>query len=392
MPRTPLRNRIAISPQAAAASTTLSAAVLASILPIGAAFADNHTPIDAGAVPLPNPDDGVEYWEPPPGWKPTPVNVGPVTGEWLAFLDSLETGPGFGGKNGESFAGGSPDSRAGFVPPVGEVESPQAADSDPAVADPLPAAKTKTLPPGTAESFQIPAPPNPESETPPAAAHDWSGVAECESGNTWDINTGNGYYGGLQFAQSTWEEYGGLQFAPRADLATPEQQIAIAENVLAGQGVGAWPVCGQYLDTATPAAAPSPAAAAAPASPDEPAPTPSVSAGQAAVDAAASQLGVPYVWGGASPETGFDCSGLVQWAYAQAGIEIPRTTWDQINAGWEVPSDQLAPGDLIIANGGGHVALYTGDGIVIHAWYSGAPVMYSPVSDLGQIISIRRVA
>ncbi|WP_409468000.1 transglycosylase family protein [Streptomyces sp. HC307] len=71
----------------------------------------------------------------------------------------------------------------------------------------------------------------------------WDKVAACESTNDWDINTGNGYYGGLQFSQSTWEAYGGTAYAPRADLATRDQQIAVAEKVLDGQGPGAWPVC-----------------------------------------------------------------------------------------------------------------------------------------------------
>jgi murein DD-endopeptidase MepM/ murein hydrolase activator NlpD len=71
----------------------------------------------------------------------------------------------------------------------------------------------------------------------------WEKVAACESTGNWDINTGNGFYGGLQFTQSTWEAYGGTRYAPRADLATRDQQIAVAEKVLDGQGPGAWPVC-----------------------------------------------------------------------------------------------------------------------------------------------------
>lgn len=71
----------------------------------------------------------------------------------------------------------------------------------------------------------------------------WNKVAACESTDNWKINTGNGYYGGLQFSQSTWQEYGGTAYAPRADLATRDQQIAIAEKVLKGQGPQAWPVC-----------------------------------------------------------------------------------------------------------------------------------------------------
>ncbi|MFI6401888.1 transglycosylase family protein [Streptomyces sp. NPDC050548] len=71
----------------------------------------------------------------------------------------------------------------------------------------------------------------------------WNKVAACESSGDWSINTGNGYYGGLQFTQSTWEAYGGTVYASRADLATRDQQIAVAEKVLKGQGPGAWPVC-----------------------------------------------------------------------------------------------------------------------------------------------------
>lgn len=71
----------------------------------------------------------------------------------------------------------------------------------------------------------------------------WNKVAACESSGNWHINTGNGYYGGLQFTRSTWEAYGGKRYAQRADLATRDQQIAVAEKVLDGQGPGAWPVC-----------------------------------------------------------------------------------------------------------------------------------------------------
>jgi LysM repeat protein len=68
----------------------------------------------------------------------------------------------------------------------------------------------------------------------------WDAIAACESGGNWAINTGNGYYGGLQFTQQTWAGAGGLAYAPRADLATPEQQIAIASKL----SLSNWPVCG----------------------------------------------------------------------------------------------------------------------------------------------------
>ncbi|WP_369194430.1 transglycosylase family protein [Streptomyces djakartensis] len=83
-----------------------------------------------------------------------------------------------------------------------------------------------------------------------ATASEWDAVAQCESGGNWSINTGNGYYGGLQFSASTWAGYGGTQYASTADKATKAQQIAIAEKVLAGQGKGAWPVCGKGLSSA----------------------------------------------------------------------------------------------------------------------------------------------
>ncbi|MFH9006459.1 transglycosylase family protein [Streptomyces afghaniensis] len=83
-----------------------------------------------------------------------------------------------------------------------------------------------------------------------ATASEWDAVAQCESGGNWSINTGNGYYGGLQFSASTWSGYGGTKYASTADQATKSQQIEIAEKVLASQGKGAWPVCGKGLSSA----------------------------------------------------------------------------------------------------------------------------------------------
>jgi hypothetical protein len=92
--------------------------------------------------------------------------------------------------------------------------------------------------------------PTPKSTPSPPVANnglDWDAVAACESGGNWHINTGNGYYGGLQFNYSTWLAYGGGQYAQRADLATREQQIAIANKVYAARGSSPWPVCGANL-------------------------------------------------------------------------------------------------------------------------------------------------
>jgi hypothetical protein len=72
----------------------------------------------------------------------------------------------------------------------------------------------------------------------------WSAIAACESGGNWSTNTGNGFSGGLQFSQGTWNAYGGGQYASSAAGASESQQIAVAQRVLAGQGIGAWPVCG----------------------------------------------------------------------------------------------------------------------------------------------------
>lgn len=95
-------------------------------------------------------------------------------------------------------------------------------------------------------------------------------------------------------------------------------------------------------------------------------------AGQAAVDAALSQVGTPYVWGGTTP-AGFDCSGFVQWAYQQAGVELPRTAEEQA-IGQSVAAEQLQPGDLAVWDG--HVAMYIGDGMMVEA---GDPVQTNPV-------------
>jgi cell wall-associated NlpC family hydrolase len=349
-----------------------------------------------------------------------------------------------------------------------------------------------------------------------APLHDWSGVADCESSGNWSTNTGNGYFGGLQFSQSTWAAYGGTAVAARADLASPAQQVGVAEKVLAGQGVGAWPVCGRYLTAgSTPAAArqvaatPAPAAPAAPAATpahadaDRPAPTSSgrhaapedrytvargdtvatiaaahdqgwrdlyqrnagtiganpdlifpgqvlaltgtaagapaapaahaartatphstatrttatrattvaptttarpstthrttvapapvaappapvaaaaapvasaaSSAGAVAEKVALAQVGRPYVSGGESP-SGFDCSGLVQYAYRAAGVSLPRTTAGQISAGTPVSESNLQIGDLVFFYGGGHVGIYVGNGEVVHAPVPGQTV------------------
>ena len=101
--------------------------------------------------------------------------------------------------------------------------------------------------PGSAHTLvgtPVPSPHKPVAAAPDSSGVDWDAVAQCESSGDWSINTGNGYYGGLQFSASTWIAYGGAAYAPYANEASKEQQIIIAERVLKGQGIHAWPVCG----------------------------------------------------------------------------------------------------------------------------------------------------
>lgn len=84
-----------------------------------------------------------------------------------------------------------------------------------------------------------------------ATASEWDRVAQCESGGNWAINTGNGYYGGLQFSSSTWAAFGGKAYAAQANQASKAQQIAVAEKVLKSQGKGAWPSCGVGLSNSS---------------------------------------------------------------------------------------------------------------------------------------------
>ncbi|NUP22059.1 MAG: hypothetical protein HOZ81_39550 [Streptomyces sp.] len=106
---------------------------------------------------------------------------------------------------------------------------------------------------------------------------------------------------------------------------------------------------------------------------------PSSGRAAAAVAAAQSALGRPYIWGANGP-SGFDCSGLIQWSYAQAGVALPRTSQGQRYAGQQIPLSEAQPGDVVTyRNDASHVGMYMGNGQVIHAPYPGAPVRYDPV-------------
>lgn len=123
------------------------------------------------------------------------------------------------------------------------------------------------------------------------------------------------------------------------------------------------------------------------ATPGGPLPAPNSQAAAAALAYAQAQLGKPYIWGGTGP-AGYDCSGLVQMAYATAGITLPRTSEQQWSAGPHIPADQLKPGDLVFFNPGeqiaglpGHVGIYLGNGLMIHAPHTGDVIRVTPIND-----------
>lgn len=119
--------------------------------------------------------------------------------------------------------------------------------------------------------------------------------------------------------------------------------------------------------------------------PPTPTPAPAVSPprthGAIAVDAARTKVGTEYSMGATGPDA-FDCSGLVQWSYGQAGVKVPRTSYEQLSAGAPVSRDELEPGDVVSFYGGGHSALYAGDDKVIHASTYGVGVTTSPLSSM----------
>ncbi|WP_418956620.1 NlpC/P60 family protein [Streptomyces tritici] len=109
----------------------------------------------------------------------------------------------------------------------------------------------------------------------------------------------------------------------------------------------------------------------------------------AALMAARSAVGKPYVWGATGP-SGFDCSGLMVWSYRQAGVSLPRTSQAQRHAGRRVPLSEARPGDLVTYRGdASHVAIYAGNGQVIHAPYPGASVRYDPVNMMSDVTVTR---
>ena len=141
-----------------------------------------------------------------------------------------------------------PDSSAGSSSEFGDGSS--GAGQKPAEPTPSPAPGPSPAPRPAPAPKPAPAPrPAPRPAPPPAPSGGvWDDLAQCESTGNWTINTGNGYYGGLQFDVTTWNAYGGGDYAPRADQATREQQIAVATRVRDDRGgYGSWPACSAKL-------------------------------------------------------------------------------------------------------------------------------------------------
>jgi cell wall-associated NlpC family hydrolase len=188
-----------------------------------------------------------------------------------------------------------------------------------------------------------------------------------------------------------------LAAAARARLAREQALIAKrAAAQAAAQQAAAAAVAAAATEPATTLAAPPLPTPTDPVTGTQTAPaTPAFPLGAGHPDAAIialRYLGIPYKWGSASPATGFDCSGLVMYVYAQLGIALPHQAAAQYRYGVAVPRDQLQPGDLVFYDGLSHVAIYIGNGEVVHAPQTGDVVKISPVLQAGpHYVGARRI-
>lgn len=117
--------------------------------------------------------------------------------------------------------------------------------------------------------------------------------------------------------------------------------------------------------------------------------------GERAAEIAVKAVGVPYRWGGESPAVGFDCSGLVRWAYGRIGIDLPHSSYALYGEGRRVPTARMEPGDVLFFEGLGHVGLYLGRGRMVHAPQTGRSVEVVRLGEPGyggRLIGARRVA
>ncbi len=177
-------------------------------------------------------------------------------------------------------------------------------------------------------------------------------------------------------------ERGTAQTAVNAAAAARQQANALQAQLSAelSQVKGQIGVLEQQAAAAAAAAAQQPSPAVLTTSQNLP-PLPAAGGAATAVRAAESQVGVPYVWGGASPSTGFDCSGLVMWAWAQAGVDLPHYSGAQFDDTTPVSVSDMQPGDILFYGPGGsdHEAMYVGGGEMVEAPYTGADVHITPV-------------
>ena len=163
-----------------------------------------------------------------PGWRLAIDCTHPALAVHVAVTHHGPRGPPGDRWDGQHHACGDGDGD-GYDMPCSFLPGHQAASAAPAQAAPA--------------SAPAPAPAAPAAPASSSGA-DWASVAQCESGGNWSTNTGNGFSGGLQFTPSTWAAYGGTAYAPQAWQASEADQIAVANRVAAGQGMGAWPHCG----------------------------------------------------------------------------------------------------------------------------------------------------
>lgn len=239
---------------------------------------------------------------------------------------------------------------------------------------------------------------------------DWTvlagvGKVESDHGRAPDLTSTAGAQGPMQFLPTTWTTYGlDGNGDGHADPFDPADAIPAAAVYLCTLGAGrdtatavAAYTCGVSISCQQTAVAPGGYARAvldwATRYANTTGPAPGPAAGRA-VQAALSQVGTPYLWGGQSPG-GFDCSGLVQWAYAQAGLALPRVAQQQYNAGPALAADAaLAPGDLVFFGSGtadvSHVGIYLGDDRMVDAPHTGALVRVEPVAGFARYLGAIR--
>lgn len=188
--------------------------------------------------------------------------------------------------------------------------------------------------------------------------------------------------------------------AVRADLQSKQSKLQVQIAVVKSQYTALTPAQREALAAIPPPPAPDAgpqaggpevlaAAPNGPLLPPEAAVPGGSSAGAVAIQAALTRIGSPYSWGGSGPNA-FDCSGLVMWAFQQAGISLPHSSQALARGGQAVSMDQMQPGDLVTYYGdASHVAIYIGDGMMVHASTYGTPVMVAPV-DNAPIHNVRR--